>query len=530
MPKKNHQNKAGPKSKPKNKADPKPKRTEIETERNKEPPLDPVTLDLPSFAEKLLDVQCWQKMREIFDLVERGERKILVRSCNGAGKTTALAAICNWYFTHYDDSIVLTTASSWIQVRRNLWGEIRRQARKGRLYLDKDIIRGPTSVQASDKHFMIGISPNIPENAMGFHAPHMLIAVDEATGIDHEIVTALLGNLSSTNSQIVMICNPIDKDSYPYEAERSGEWKVVSISAFDHPNVVENCEVIPGAVTREWIEDSVRAWSFEVTPDASEPLTTLQIPWTDKWYRSNAPVQARILGEWAQLESAGFIPIELIERNVRKTPSLFGEPHHQPSSDTRPRMRVMGVDISRGVGRDATIYAYFDVVPDGPDVQRQFLRTYGDDLMRTADRIRTEYENAKAQGIELVIALDDTGLGGGVSDRLKRIDIPFFPVNFCQRPHGFIRGKDIANAKAEMFFILHDELLEGKIQIVDLPRFHQELSSIRLDVSKTSTAYKMEDKEETRKRLHRSPDYADATALARYALWLHKYSKKNWLL
>jgi hypothetical protein len=153
-------------------------------------------------------------MEEIFEAIESGERKILIRSCNGAGKTTALAAICNWYFSTYPDSIVLTTASSWMQVRRNLWGEIRRQASVGKLYKGKTTMLTETMIKVSDKHFMVGISPMIPENAMGFHAPHILVAVDEATGVDREIMTALTGNLTGSNAQIVMICNPIDKDCY----------------------------------------------------------------------------------------------------------------------------------------------------------------------------------------------------------------------------------------------------------------------------------------------------------------------------
>ena len=49
--------------------------------------------------------------------------------------------------------------------------------------------------------------------------------------------------------QIVMIYNPMSQDSFAYEAERSGEWKVISISAFDHPNIKKNKNLIKGAVT-----------------------------------------------------------------------------------------------------------------------------------------------------------------------------------------------------------------------------------------------------------------------------------------
>ena len=496
------------------------------------------------FAKEKLDLNCWSKMEEIFQAVENGERKILVRSCNGAGKTTALAAICNWFLSTKENSIVLTTASSWMQVRRNLWGEIRRQARAAKLYKDDQghpLKLGETLIKLNDKHYMIGISPNIPENAMGFHAPHILVAVDEATGVDREIFDALTGNLSGTDSQIVLICNPIDQDSYAYEAEQSGQWKVIHISAFDHPNVVNDTEEITGAVTRTWVMDRLKSWTFEIKADVAEASRAVYIWWLEKWFRRNSIVDARILGEWAHLESAAFIPLELIKRNVR---SPVGTPCEKrgefpPFPEGAPRIRALGVDISRGVGGDANAYASFDVHrntkgSDGenlPDIQRLFQAFYDDDLMDTADRIRSEYEKCLAEGIRLIIAVDDTGVGGGVSDKLKRDNIPIFAVNFNHKPKGFLRGKEVANARAEMYFLLHDELLSGEIQLIDFKRFHQELSSIQLDVSKaTNGAYKMEDKELTRRRLGRSPDYAAATALARYALRLQAANNRDWEL
>jgi phage terminase large subunit len=490
------------------------------------------------FAEQKLGVMCWPKMAEIFEAVRDGERKVLVRSCNGAGKTTALAALCNWYLSTYKDSIVLTTASSWMQVKRNLWGEIRRQARMAKLYRDSNgnpLKLAETAVKLSDKHYMIGIAPDVPENAMGFHAPRMLIAVDEATGVSRDIMDALSGNLTGADAQIVMICNPIDMQSYPYEAEQSGEWRLITISAFEHPNVVSGKELIKGAVTREWIEDRLRSWSYEVEQEGG----AIFVSWLNKWYRSNPILQARILGEWAQLEEAGFISMELIERNVRsregiprdqwgKLPTQMSD--HSPQEGS-PQIRTLGVDISRGVNGDATVYASFDVRDDGPDFQRLFKSFYDEDLMVTADRIREEYEECCAESIELVIAIDDTGLGGGVSDRLKQMNVPHFAVNFNHKPKGFLRGKTMSNARAEMYFLLHEELLQGKLLLQDFKRFHRELSSVRLDVAKNTTdAYKMEDKAITKRRLGHSPDYADATALARYALRLKKYEKNLKLL
>jgi hypothetical protein len=147
--------------------------------------------------------------------------------------------------------------------------------------------------------------------------------------------------------------------------------------------------------------------------------------------------------------------------------------------------------------------------------------------MDTADRIKEEYLLAKKEGIELIVAIDDTGVGGGVTDRLKRTGITFYPVNFGESAKGFLPGKKLANARAEMYFVLHEELLNGEILLRDYPIFLRELASIRLDMRETNGAYKLESKWITRKRLGRSPDYADATALARYALRLHAIEKRD---
>ncbi|HEY3875210.1 MAG TPA: hypothetical protein VGM92_07015 [Candidatus Kapabacteria bacterium] len=488
-------------------------------------------LSLCDFAEQTLHINVWPKIKELLNAVAPedgtpGSRKILVRSCNGAGKTTALAAICNWYFLQHPDSIVLTTASSWNQVKRNLWGEIRRQAREAHLF-QKPIAMFETKIKLDEKHFMIGISPDIPENAMGFHAPHLLIAVDEATGVTREIMTALMGNLTGSKAQIVLICNPIDTDSYAYEAEQSGEWTVITISAFDHPNLKEKMEIIPGAVDESWVLDRLKEWSVELGHEGMEVGKAIYVECADRWYRLTSLIQSRLLGEWSSTDSLGFIPMELIERYSAEPKQLqFVEEPHWPTAG----IRALGVDIARGNAEDATVYAYFDVMQEGPDIQLKFQQYYEEDLMATADRIEREYHRCAANGIELVIAVDDTGLGGGVTDALKRKNIPLFAVNFGAAPKGFLREKHLANARAEMYFLLADEIREGKVEFIHHKRFHQELAAVQLDVSKTNGAFKMEDKAIAKKRLGRSPDFADATALARYGLKLKEIAKRDKLI
>lgn len=266
--------------------------------------------DLKDFAEKTLGITMWDKLEEIFEAVQSGKRKILIRSCNGAGKTCALAAICNWKLKTTTDSIILTTASSHTQVKRNLWGEIRKQAKNADLFEPKQITE--TFIKVTDKHYAIGISPTLPENAQGFHAERMLIVVDEATGVNRDIITALFGNATGADAQIILAYNPIDTDSFPFEAEHNGDWHLITISAFDHPNVVGRTFLsdsgdnsltdknvrptkIPGAVSPEWIADMLPTWSYEVEEASNDTFD-----FDGKHWRKTAEVSARILGEWSQ--------------------------------------------------------------------------------------------------------------------------------------------------------------------------------------------------------------------------------------
>jgi phage terminase large subunit len=448
------------------------------------------------FANERLGLKSWPKLAEIYDAFASGKRKILVRSCNGAGKTTTIASLVNFVMTEYEDSMVLSTASSWTQVRRGLWGEIRAQARRAKLYAEKQMTT--TGIELSDKHYAIGLAPTEPENAQGFHAPRMLIVVDEATGVDEEIINALWGNATSAQSQMVMIYNPINIDSMPYELEQKADgspsdWHLITISAFDHPNVISGKTLIPGAVTREWIEDRLTAWSYEVRGD--EP-NSVYVPWLEKHYKKTDLVACRILGEWPDTQGEGLLTMDIIRAAVHRR-GQYG-------------LRVCGVDVARS-GKDRTVFSYLH------GTRHLGFRTYaGRDLMRTADLC---HDIAKRGWI---IAVDDTGLGGGVTDRLRQLGHSPLAINFGAKAFGLYPSKPMANARAEMYFTLEHSLRHGGLELIDDKGLHQELASTRIKPDFTN-GYQLEDKKSVASRLGRSPDKADATALAVYGSVLNEY-------
>jgi len=455
---------------------------------------DPVT-----FAREMLGLEAWQHFDELFNLLSSGERRILVRSANGVGKTTALAVMCLWKLAQSDECIVLTTSSSHEQLRRNLWGEIRRLARRSG-EVDPKAIKAQ-SIVLDEKRYAIGISPTDAENAQGYHAASMLIAIDEATSIERKIMHALLGTATSVDTQIVMIYNPVAIDSFVYEAERSGLWKIVTISALDHPNVITGANLAPGAVTRDSFEERLAVWSFPVNAEDEG------FAFGGKYWRRSPETQRRLLGEWVDDSGDGHIPLSTIRRAL--------------TVDAERGVKCMGIDVARS-DNDATVFAFFD-----GGVQLPFHVMYARDLTRIADKAAEFYR----EGFE-IIAIDDTGVGAGVTDTLKRMGIEPIPVNFAQAAKGFLRTayRELTNARTEMYFNIDDELKRGVIRLVDDDKLHQELASVRLRFTENRTAYSLEPKELLRGRLGRSTDRADATVLARYGLKLAALGKRNLLV
>lgn len=452
------------------------------------------------FAEHILKLTMWHKMSEIFRAIDSGKKRILIRSANGVGKTTALAALCNWKLATHKDSIVLTTSSSWRQVRHNLWGEIRSQATRTGIYGKGKIYQ--EEIKLDEKHYAIAISPREPENAQGFHSRSMLIAVDEATGASRDIINALLGTATGDDVQIVMIYNPMSTDSFVYEAERSGDWHLITIGAFEHPNILTGNNVIPGAVTRGSLLSNIKNWSYEVSPDDPKSLRIMKT-----YYRKTAEITKRILGEWAEDSGEGFIPMHLVRRSL--------------TAQVERGIKSLGVDVARG-GDDETCFAFFD-----GGVQEKFVTMRTRDTLSVAEKIRQFYDEGWK-----VITIDDTGIGGGVTDILRSYGIEPNAIHFAQAAKGFFKKqkKLLANARAEMYFVLDDELKKGSIQLTDDHLLHQELTSIGLRQNTTSEAYLLESKDDIKARLGRSPDRADATALARYGVRLEAEKQKKKLL
>ncbi len=417
------------------------------------------------WATAILGVDLWGKQREILESV-RDHGRTAVRSAHGLGKTYIAAVTALWWLLSHPESIVISTAPTWPQVENLLWREIRRLHTQARYPLDGKLLT--TSLEISEKWYALGLSTNQPERFQGFHAEHLLLIVDEASGVDQGIFDASEGFLTGPHAGVLLIGNPTQVRGEFYEAFRSPLYQKLQLSAFDSPNVTHQDNVRPYLTTSEWIDDKRVKWG-EGTP---------------LW-------QSRVLGEFPDQGEDMVFPLSWVEQAQQRVPQHTGAIH-------------FGVDVAR-FGTDASVLA----VRQGDDIV-QITQHHQWDTTAVAGWISQAARTYHPDSIRV----DADGLGAGVYDLLKAQGLPVVEI------HSGVAAKDpeqFLNRRAEWYWGLRERLDPAlNATPMALPPDEDLLAQM------TSLHYKftargqvqIESKEDLRKHGLPSPDCADAVCYA----------------
>lgn len=415
------------------------------------------------FADEVLGAFLWSKQREIAWSV-RDNRRTAVRACHGPGKTYVAAVLALW-FLHLPRSRVVTTAPTWRQIEKLLWHEIRQQHGHARYPIGGHLTL--TALEFADGRYAIGLSvaPGEEEAFMGHHAENILVIYDEASGVRQPVYEAGEGYMTTPGARALLIGNPTRPAGEFYDAFHSKRdtYATIAISAFDLPWATGEkvpAKLAAALTSEEWVEEH-RYWQ-------GSPL----------W-------DVKVLGQFpAAAEDAVIALAHLEPAQERELPPA--EP------------RLVACDVAR-YGTDETVIA----VRRGPWLR--LTRAYvGRDLMQTVGAV---IEELRELGDGARVVVDDVGVGGGVTDRLREQGVEVEAFNGAEQARDPER---YPNRRSEAWFTLAERLptldLDPDRQLAaDLasPRY-------RLDSRGRRT---LERKEDTKKRLGRSPDRGDAIVM-----------------
>lgn len=416
------------------------------------------------WIEDILGVYLWSKQKEIVRSVFENRRTV-VRSCHSAGKTFSAAVVVLAFLFLKTPCKIITTAPTWYQVKDLLWSEI------NMLYKDHLLAMGfpgvplKTRLNVRDNWFAMGISPKEAVNFQGFHQENVLVVFDEAPGVRSDIIEGADSLLSSGNAHALWIGNPTEPSGHFYEAFRSPRWEKIHIGYKDTPNF--SGETIPRAVADrllapEWVEEKREDWGED------SPLFV-----------------SRVMGDFPEAGENQLISLGLCEAAKTRDVTPFGE-------------KILGLDIAR-FGMDQTVYT----MRQGPVI----TKIHSDSKLDTMEVAGRTIVLCDQNGIDKVQA-DEIGIGSGVVDRLREQKVRVIGIN---SGNSAVEPDKYFNLRAEMWFNMRDWLETGKIP--DDDRLIRDLTAPRYSYT-SKGQYKMESKDDTKKRLKKSPDFGDSAVLA----------------
>ncbi|MBE3131294.1 MAG: hypothetical protein IMZ54_11365 [Acidobacteria bacterium] len=449
------------------------------------------------FVEHALGHMTWSKQRQILRSV-RDNEKTAVRACHGVSKTFSAAEIAVWFLNCHENSKVITTAPTYTQMKMLLWAEINAIYARSRIALEGECLM--TEIKTDEKdHYAIGFSTDTPARAEGWHAPAILFIFDEAKGIPQWLWDAVRGSMTGGLCRWLAISTTdgvqVGEQYWKlFQGERS-DWTRIHISAYESPYVTgEKFRTIE-------IPDSARPDIFKVKQvDPKDVVIQIATPkYIDEckkeWGEDSVLFQTKVLGEISDAGADSIIKLSQVEQMKRNA---------ENSAFNAEGQEEIGVDVARGGTDDTVMFRR-----KGLKVTSRNVLTSGQ-LPEKAKLVYIAEEVEKFAGYDkkIPIKIDDTGVGGGLTDILQRKGYNVVPINFGAEA---IEPDKYPNRISEMWF----EVARFVHEIAWLPsdRLQAELVNRKQKTLDKKGRRVLESKDEYKARGFRSPDEADAFLL-----------------
>ncbi len=498
--------------------------------------------DPVEYAHKVLKIAfIWERQAEIMRAILKPPYKVMVKSGHNVGMSFLAAVLTNWWYDSFDPSVVITTAPTKRDVEDILWKEVRIQ--RQRAGLGDDFI-GPSApeMKSSPGHYAKGFTASKNESFHGRHDERMFFVFDEAAGVSNNYWESARGMFKPEPGHgWLAIFNPTDPSCPAYREEEFGDWNVFTLNSMDHPNITaatsgttwnEEAQrwyqeegaaqpsLIPAAVSRPQIDTWVKDWCIPVKP---EELLTSDFEWHVDglpeirfWRPAGAEFNPRCRGLWPDASMYGiwsdsvWSAIEGVDLGYEET-----------------ELPQIGCDVARygddktaiHVRRGSTSLRHESYSGWSTVKTTERLERLARILVAEVNQERDSGPRPRIEIKDIVVRIDDDGVGGGVVDQCQANGLNAIGVGAGTRATD---EKRYRNKRSELWFLAAACAAEGFVSFGRLdPDVRKKIKAQamapvwRLD---GAGRREVEPKEDTKKpnRLGRSPDDMDAVNLAYY--------------
>jgi hypothetical protein len=386
-------------------------------------------------------------------------------SCQGAGKTACLTWLTYLFLLTQEDCRILITSPSAQQLNRVFNSELEKwKAKMIPEFRDQFIVNKEKVALKGMEGFqfasLVTASAEHKENLQGGHSKNYVILADEASGIDEDIFDVLLGTLGTgVGGRMIMTSNPLRASGRFYETFTTEgmekTWDLDFFSAHESP-----------IISKEWIEEMA-----------------------ERYGEDSDIYRVRVLGRFPRRASSQFFSSDFITAAIE---------NRLPEATYMYFPRIIGADIAR-FGDDRTVF----VVRQGPKIL-DVTTFQGLDTMRVSSELYEYYKKWKAT----MICIDAIGVGAGVFDRCKQLQMPVHQVVVSQKSTD---PQQYCNLRAQLYGLCKQWLENG----ADIPNIHdmkKQFLSMEYGFNNKMQVQMISKKDLKSKGLD-SPDIPDAVSL-----------------
>lgn len=364
-------------------------------------------------------------------------------------------------------------------------------------------------------------------SVQGGHAPVAVHLFEEARGIQEVNVYEAVRSIVGGGISFWFLAENPEDSGNPSQDLTGPDVRRYIFDCLKHPNVVTGENIVPGAVTRSWIEMQLRgrnAWAIEVLEHDSD-AHTFELPWRPGViYSPRGPWWWRVWGvpppagsRWASVSPGRYRGA--LQRGA-------GGAWREIFERSNPVRAQLGVDVARSEGGQGDIGAISRRWRGCLEVRVELHAKHSD-----------PYVNALASELQILldggcrrvsIRVDDGGgYGGAVADAAEKLGVldrfdhwEILLVGFGTRGIYLTEPESWYDAATQMYADLDEALAE--LALVDPPpELEEDLCSRRRTwvpsadgAGGKKDVQRLEPKEMMHKRLGRSPDRGDSMALA----------------
>lgn len=206
-----------------------------------------------------------------------------------------------------------------------------------------------------------------------------------------------------------------------------------------------------------------------------------------------------VVNDW----SVGTDQFILISRH--SIDSLVGAYHNWPR-----KRKILACDPSTG-GDECVIY----IMENTKIIEDKIL--HYDDTMKIVGEIVLLMSKHHINDC----AIDTIGIGKGIVDRLTEMNYNVIAINSAEEA---LEKERFANKRAEMWWYAMEQILNREVEPIVDEELIRQLTTLKYNPPKSNGKISLELKHETKKRLQRSPDRADAFI---YGLWATKEVRED---